>query len=80
MAQRYEIDFDLRDSVKFGEDGATFIPEVSEEGIISWTNNKGLPNPESRSIMGPPGKDGQIYINIVQNPQGGDTYNINTKE
>lgn len=30
-----------------GEDGATFTPSVSEQGIISWTNDKDLPNPES---------------------------------
>ena len=28
-----------------GEDGATFIPSVSTAGVISWTNDKGLPNP-----------------------------------
>lgn len=28
-----------------GEPGATFTPYVSEDGILSWTNNKGLVNP-----------------------------------
>lgn len=28
-----------------GEPGATFTPEVSPEGVLSWTNNKGLVNP-----------------------------------
>lgn len=41
-----------------GEDGATFIPYVSESGIISWTNDKGLRNPEPVNIKGEPGKDG----------------------
>lgn len=41
-----------------GEDGATFIPSVSENGIISWTNDKGLPNPEPVNIKGPKGDDG----------------------
>ena len=41
-----------------GVDGATFIPNVSEEGIISWTNESGLPNPEPRDISGRPGQDG----------------------
>lgn len=38
--------------------GATFFPSVSEEGVISWTNNGGLPNPEPVNIKGDPGKDG----------------------
>lgn len=25
--------------------GATFIPSVSDDGVLSWTNNKGLENP-----------------------------------
>lgn len=41
-----------------GEDGATFTPSVSEAGIISWTNDKGLPNPEPVNIMGPTGPEG----------------------
>ena len=36
-----------------GEDGATFIPSVSENGIISWTNDKGLPNPDPVILKGP---------------------------
>lgn len=41
-----------------GEDGATFIPTVSNEGVISWTNNKGLVNPNPVNIKGANGKDG----------------------
>lgn len=43
-----------------GNDGVTFIPSVSEDGIISWTNNGGLPNPTPVDIMGPQGMQGQI--------------------
>lgn len=32
--------------------GATFIPAVSPEGVISWSNDKGLPNPEPVNIGG----------------------------
>lgn len=39
-----------------GENGATFTPHVSDDGVISWTNNKGLPNPESKNIKGKNGK------------------------
>lgn len=64
-----------------GPQGPYFLPNVSEEGIISWTNNGGLPNPEPRLIMGPKGDkgdDGQVYIHIVENPQMGDTVTIST--
>lgn len=50
-----------------GEDGATFIPNVSEEGIISWTNDKGLENPEPMNIRGPKGETGPQG---EQGPQG----------
>ena len=42
-----------------GEDGATFIPTVSADGVISWTNDKDLPNPDPVNIKGNPGKDGE---------------------
>jgi hypothetical protein len=42
-----------------GEDGATFIPSVSPEGELSWTNDKGLENPAPVNIKGQDGKDGQ---------------------
>lgn len=41
-----------------GEDGATFIPSVSEDGIISWTNDKNLPNPSPVNIKGEKGDNG----------------------
>lgn len=41
-----------------GIDGVTFTPSVSQEGIISWTNNGGLPNPEPINIKGIPGANG----------------------
>lgn len=41
-----------------GEDGATFTPSVSPEGVISWTNNKGYDNPEPVNIKGPKGDTG----------------------
>ena len=48
--------------------GATFIPSVSTDGVISWTNDGDLPNPSEVNIRGPqglqgvagqPGKDGK---------------------
>lgn len=38
-----------------GRAGATFIPAVSGDGTISWTNNGGLENPASVNIKGPEG-------------------------
>ena len=42
-----------------GRDGATFIPSVSEEGIISWTNDKDLENPTPVNIKGKDGEKGE---------------------
>ncbi len=41
-----------------GENGATFIPSVAADGTLSWTNDKGLENPEPVNITGPAGADG----------------------
>ena len=38
--------------------GATFIPNINEEGILSWTNNKNLDNPPEQNIKGPQGPMG----------------------
>lgn len=37
---------------------ATFTPSVSENGDLSWTNDKGLPNPETVNIKGEKGDTG----------------------
>lgn len=42
-----------------GESGATFYPRVDKDGNLSWTNDKGLPNPETVNIMG---KDGRTPV------------------
>lgn len=38
-----------------GENGATFTPNVDAEGNLSWTNDKGLENPETVNIKGADG-------------------------
>ena len=38
--------------------GATFTPSVSADGTLSWTNDGGLPNPQSVNIKGPAGPAG----------------------
>jgi len=40
-----------------GADGVTFTPSVSPEGVISWTNDGGKPNPQPVNIKGPQGDD-----------------------
>lgn len=53
-------------STKIGENGAIFTPAVSPDGVISWTNDKGLPNPKPVNIKG---KDGHApaYAATVAN-------------
>ena len=41
-----------------GQNGYTFTPYVSAEGVISWTNDGGLVNPEPVNIKGPAGPAG----------------------
>ena len=51
-----------------GPEGTLFIPSVSSEGIISWTNDGGKDNPPPVSIRGPKGdigSPGGIYIPSV---------------
>lgn len=64
-----------------GEDGATFTPNVSLDGELSWTNDKGLPNPPSVNIKGagagtevieveqPLKKDGNTLSLVIDNTQ-----------
>ena len=42
-----------------GENGATFTPAIDSDGNLSWTNDKGLDNPETVNIKGPKGDTGQ---------------------
>ena len=41
-----------------GSNGATFIPHIDSLGNLSWSNDKGLNNPDLINIMGSDGKDG----------------------
>lgn len=55
------------DNVK---DGTTYIPSVSTEGVISWINGQGLPNPDPVNIRGPAGPQGEQGIQGETGPQG----------
>ena len=67
-AETGKSDTDLTTAVQslISESGAaaTFTPSVSADGTLSWTNNKGLANPEPVNIKGPKGDTGP------QGPQG----------
>lgn len=53
-----------------GDDGATFTPSVSSDGIISWTNDKNLPNPQPVNIKGTKGDKGDKGDRGEQGIQG----------
>lgn len=49
-------------------DGTTFTPTVSEDGVLSWTNDGGKANPDPVNIKGPQGEkgeDGAFRINVT---------------
>lgn len=50
--------------------GATFTPSVSEDGIISWTNDGGLSNPSSVNIKGAKGDKGDTGANGAPGADG----------
>ena len=52
------------------ENGATFVPAVSETGELSWSNDRGLPNPAPVNLMGPQGPKGDQGETGPQGPQG----------
>lgn len=41
-----------------GDTGAVFTPNVSDEGVLSWSNDGGLDNPAPMNIRGPQGEKG----------------------
>lgn len=50
-----------------GDTGAVFTPHIDDQGVISWTNNGYLANPEPVSVRGPAGPQGEAG---AQGPQG----------
>lgn len=53
-----------------GVDGTTFTPSVSEDGIISWTNDGGKENPAPVNIKGPKGDSGVASGTVNSNTEG----------
>ena len=53
-----------------GENGATFTPNVSATGDLSWTNDKGLNNPTTVNIKGEKGDKGDTGSQGIQGLKG----------
>lgn len=53
-----------------GPQGYTFTPSVSSDGVLSWTNNGSLANPESVNIKGPKGDPGDTGATGETGPKG----------
>ena len=53
-----------------GQNGATFTPSLSPEGVLSWSNDGGLPNPASVNVQGPQGPQGPQGETGPQGPSG----------
>lgn len=53
-----DVNFSSVQTVGSGANGATFTPNVSTDGVISWTNDKDLPNPTPVNIKGAKGDKG----------------------
>lgn len=49
---------DLQGIMTTGDNGGIFTPHVSEDGILSWTNDSGMPNPDPIKIVGKDGAPG----------------------
>lgn len=64
-----------------GDNGATFTPILDEEGNLSWSNDKGLPNPEPVNIRGPKGDpcEGVSWNDLKDRPDEYDAVEIVTE-
>lgn len=85
MAQRYEITFDIKDVIEMGGSGGPIDTEMSDTSENAVQNKviKAYVDTQVETIpkgeKGDKGDPGHVYIHIVENPQGGDTYTITTE-
>lgn len=57
-------------SVSDGATGPVYQPSISDDGVISWSNNGGLANPAAKSIRGPQGERGERGEQGIQGATG----------
>lgn len=50
-------------------DGATFTPSLND-GVISWTNDKGLENPPSYDLSQDTEDEGELWVPVDQTDPG----------
>ena len=65
----------MNNAKNYSENVNVFTPSVSSEGVLSWTNKAGLPNPASVNIKGAKGDKGDTGAQGIQGVKGdkGDT-------
>ena len=56
--QGFNAEFGAVATVHNGQNGATFTPSVSEDGVLSWSNDRELDNPEPRARL-------KMLLNLV---------------
>lgn len=67
---QFNANFGETSVIHDGQNGATFIPSVSTDGVISWTNDRELPNPQPVNIKGQKGDKGEQGERGLQGIQG----------
>ncbi len=66
LYKKSDADYDVAWQEIVGvENGATFTPTVSPEGVLSWSNDKGLANPPPVNIKGSKGDPGKTPVKGV---------------
>ena len=60
----------MNNAKNYSENVNVFIPSVSAEGVLSWTNKASLPNPASVNIKGAKGDKGDTGAQGIQGIQG----------
>ncbi len=53
-----------------GDPGVTFFPSITRAGVLSWTNDGGLENPEAVNLTGPQGPQGATGETGPMGPAG----------
>ena len=60
-----------------GKNGATFTPAVDTNGNLSWTNDGGLPNPETVNVRGAQGEAATVQVGTTTTLPAGSQATVN---